>query len=627
MESKLLPDQISSYREIVFNNLAFVDKTMFIQKLEDKHIKVPLFLRPRRFGKTLFTDILSEYYDVDNACYFEKLFGNTYIGKNPTATRNSYYILRFDFSGIDYSHLEINFFETVKNQLKIFCSKYSSLNLTVNENSVSPASILEDLVTSFIEKRPHKTDQIFVIIDEYDNFANDVLATDVEHFKSMTSAEGFVKNFYARLNALSGSSLSAIGRFFITGVSSIMINSVTSGFNSENISQHPDFNEMVGFTEEELRDLIRQTLDLNSYKGLFTEDDLVDRMKQHFDGYSFAEICKHHIFNSSMCINYLGRVESLGRLTNNYSDANVNLDTDKLSRLMSLIRKNERENLIKIVAHADERQDCIYSTLEENLNINAETEFSFEQGVSMLFYLGYLTYGLSENGRTIFRVPNLEFKKLFMKYYMSVFFMKGSLSGRFNNMSDLEETGDMSVFTECLREVITGIIPDNEKDVTERAIVSIAGTLILGNLEYCRTETEYEIWHNGCKTDKRADLVILNKDRNKPSFLIEFKYIREKAVHSESTRKRNISKVKRTAREQLAEYMTDDRLKEIPNLHKYIIVYAYGELFFEKLKEKQLMSQHKSQTAIKQFLHAHSVQVQTQLMQTFMNIQAKYSKR
>lgn len=217
MESKLLPDQVSSYREIVFNNLAFVDKTMFIQKLEEKLINVPLFLRPGRFGKTLFTDILSEYYDVDNAFDFEKLFGNTYTGKNPTATRNSYYILRFDFSGIDSSHPEKNFFETVKNQLKIFCSKYSSLNLTVNENSVSPASILEDLVTSFIEKRPHKTDQIFVIIDEYDNFANNVLATDVEQFKSMTSAEGFVKNFYARLKALSGSSLSAIGRFFMKG--------------------------------------------------------------------------------------------------------------------------------------------------------------------------------------------------------------------------------------------------------------------------------------------------------------------------------------------------------------------------------------------------------------------------
>jgi hypothetical protein len=113
MEPKLLPDQISCYREIVFNNLAFVDKTRFIQKLEEQHIKVPLFLRPSRFGKTLLTDILSEYYDIDTAEDFEKLFGDTYIGKNPTAARNSYYILRFDFSGIDSAHLEKNFFDTV----------------------------------------------------------------------------------------------------------------------------------------------------------------------------------------------------------------------------------------------------------------------------------------------------------------------------------------------------------------------------------------------------------------------------------------------------------------------------------------------------------------------------------
>ena len=223
MNMKLLPNQISSYREIVFSNLAFVDKTMFIRKLEEQHVKVPLFLRPRRFGKTLFTDVLSEYYDIDTAGDFERLFGGTDIGKNPTEQRNSYYILRFDFSGIDSAHLEKNFFETVKNQLEVFCSKYSSLNLTVNENSVSSASLLEEFVTSFIVKRPRKTDQIFVVIDEYDNFANDVLATDVELFKSMTSAEGFVKNFYAKLKALSGSSQSAIGRFFVTGVSSIML--------------------------------------------------------------------------------------------------------------------------------------------------------------------------------------------------------------------------------------------------------------------------------------------------------------------------------------------------------------------------------------------------------------------
>ena len=378
MDLKLLPNQISSYREIVLSNLAFVDKTMFIRMLEERHIKVPLFLRPRRFGKTLFTDILSEYYDIDTAADFERLFGSTDIGKNPTEQRNSYYILRFDFSGIDSAHLEKNFFETVKNQLEVFCSKYRSLNLAVNENSVSSASLLEDLVTSFIVKRPRKTDQIFVIIDEYDNFANDVLATDVELFKSMTSAEGFVKNFYAKLKALSGSSQSAVGRFFITGVSSIMLSSLTTGFSAVNISWDPDFNEMAGFTENELRELIRQTVDMNLFDGSFTTDELVGKMKLYFDGYTFCRKSENHLYNSSMCINYLSRVLSERELTNEYGDFNVNTDVDKFSMLMELINEEDRLKIIRYTARTEEDNidGYVHGTLAENLNIKRKRKYS-----------------------------------------------------------------------------------------------------------------------------------------------------------------------------------------------------------------------------------------------------------
>ena len=182
---------------------------------------------------------------------FEKLFSKTYIGNNPTPQRNSFYILRMDFSGIDQKNLEENFFLSVKQSLVNFCLMYRNLNISIDENIHSSAALIGNFFSVFRAARPHSSDRIFMIIDEYDNFANDVLAADTDKFKGMTSVEGFVKNFYARLKAESNMPESAIERFFITGVSSIMINSVTSGFDSDNISQDPLFNEMAGFTENE----------------------------------------------------------------------------------------------------------------------------------------------------------------------------------------------------------------------------------------------------------------------------------------------------------------------------------------------------------------------------------------
>lgn len=583
MELKFLPKLISNFREIITGNFAFIDKTRFIETIESQRLKVPLFLRPRRFGKSLFTDILAQYYDINGISDFKPLFGNTYIGEHPTPKRNSFYILKFDFSGVNSDNLKENFYITVKASLMDFCSRYPSLDIRINEETRDAASLMILFFTSFKKSRPQNTDRIFVIIDEYDNFANDVLAVNNDQFREMTGADGFVKSFYARLKFAAKESDAAVGRFFITGVSSIMINSITSGFDSDNISQLPEYNEMIGFTENELRDLIRQTMDMDSsYKGLFTENELMSRLKLYFDGYAFSPIFKNHMFNSAMCINYLSRVKSLGQLTGDYEDEYVNMDIAKFSGLMNLIQPDDRERLSRIVAHADDSEEDIVCTLEKNLNINTGSEFTFRQGVSMLFYLGYLTYGVNDIGKTIFVVPNLGYLKMFLKYYVSLFFRKRTPVDSFGGISDMEENGNMTGFVKALGTVISGIIPDNEKDVTERSLVSIAGTLILSSLEHCRIITEYEIFHNGKRTDERADLVILNNRAEKPSFLIEFKYLREKAEHRDTTKRRNITKAKKAAKEQILRYLTDDTLKETPNLRKYLIVYAFGSLVCEE---------------------------------------------
>ena len=418
---KLLPKLISSYSELIEKNFAYVDKTRFIELIEKRGLKVPLFLRPRRFGKTLFTDLLAKYYDLNSRDDFEKLFSKTYIGNNPTPQRNSFYILRMDFSGIDQKNLEENFFLSVKQSLVNFCLMYRNLNISIDENIHSSAALIGNFFSEFRAARPHSSDRIFMIIDEYDNFANDVLAADTDKFKGMTSVEGFVKNFYARLKAESNMPESAIERFFITGVSSIMINSVTSGFDSDNISQDPLFNEMAGFTENEVRDLIHQTMDLSIYSGSFTEDELIAKMKLLFDGYSFCKNAKEHLFNSSLTVNYLREVMNRGELISSYTDETVNQDILKFRRLMELINIQARMKIVRAIAKVEEDNSSgyIYGILEKNVNLNAEGEYTMSHGVSMLFYLGYLTYGLDEFGELAFKVPNLFYRKMFLKYYPS----------------------------------------------------------------------------------------------------------------------------------------------------------------------------------------------------------------
>ena len=180
---KKLPYGISDYESLVENNYYYVDKTMYIEKLENLAERYIMFLRPRKFGKTLFTSTLENYYDILKEEKFEKLYGETYIGKNPTKLKNSYYILKFNFSGINTKN-EIttmaSFKREIASSIKVFIEKYN-LDFYINEDSEAE-DILDNLLKAFLIQKKDK--KIYVIIDEYDHFANELLGFNTNHFKS-----------------------------------------------------------------------------------------------------------------------------------------------------------------------------------------------------------------------------------------------------------------------------------------------------------------------------------------------------------------------------------------------------------------------------------------------------------
>ena len=275
-----LPYGISNYEEIIRDGYEYVDKTKYIEKLENLSEKRIMFLRPRKFGKTLFTSVLENYYDVKKSDKFEELYGNKYIGKNPTENKNKYHILRFNFSGIDTSTVEstINGFKNeVLSSIQVFVSKYS-IDFYVNWEQEAE-NVLDNLIKSFGAQR--ENEKIYVIIDEYDHFANELLGFAPDKFRDLVSKNGKVRKWY---EILKKGTETVIDRIFITGVAPITLDSLTSGFNiGKDITQDVDFNEMMGFTQEELiRMLDRQEISKEE------QAEILPIMKNNYDGYKFS---------------------------------------------------------------------------------------------------------------------------------------------------------------------------------------------------------------------------------------------------------------------------------------------------------------------------------------------------
>ena len=395
---KKLPNGISNYQELIEQNYYYVDKTRYIEKLENLENKRIMFLRPRKFGKTLFTSVLENYYDVLKVDKFEKLFGETYIGKNPTSNKNGYYILKFNFSGIDTSTEETTmngFKHSVANSIQDFVNKYN-IDFNINMEQ-SPEDILNSIYTAFSYQKPEK--KIYVIIDEYDHFANELLGFHTEDFKNLVSKNGKVRKWY---EILKKGTESVVDRIFITGVAPITLDSLTSGFNiSKDITRDIRFNEMFGFTEEEVIEL------MNSQNIAKQEQDmLLPLMKENYDGYKFNMHAEKHLYLLS---DYVG----IGRIPDSLIDVNIASDYSKLSHMLNTCKGEEKIKIIEKTISGE----GITSPITEKFN--PEIGFQDQEMISMLFYLGYLTIKGEEFGEPKLVIPNRVMRELYSEYLLN----------------------------------------------------------------------------------------------------------------------------------------------------------------------------------------------------------------
>ena len=407
MTFEKLPYGIASFDGLIKDGFAYVDKTRFIEILEDLDTLYPIVIRPRRFGKSLVVSMLKAYYDQKFAIHFSENFQGTYIEQNPTPLKGKYCVLRLDFSAIDINPLEVNFCKKMNSGMHDFFERYpiAGCKEFLSKEFEHPAVMwLEfcNLVRPIIGKR------LYLLIDEYDQFANDVLASDRKLFELITSKKGFIKNFYA---AVKDSTDNFVARAFITGVTPITLDSITSGFNIAcNISGYPGIAEYFGFAPEELRPLIDTVLKKISYRK--TTEEVFFRMKDYYNGYRFSKNNNSSVFNASMCLYYLNYIRHNGAEPDQLSDPSVSPDIKKINGILSCGNAEEIRAIVKNVLSG---YSIPIDTLNTELNLNKLSELSRTELLSVFYYLGYLTY--TPEGRGLV-CPNKAIRESFFNYFV-----------------------------------------------------------------------------------------------------------------------------------------------------------------------------------------------------------------
>ena len=560
MFMRKLPYGISDYERLVENYYYYIDKTKYIEELENLPEPYIMFLRPRKFGKTLFTSTLENYYDLKKADKFDKLYKNTYIGKNPTKLKNKYYILKFNFSGIDTSNEETTmkgFKGKIASSVKTFVEKYG-MNFFVNTEDEAEG-ILDNLIKAFGIQKPNE--KIYVIIDEYDHFANELLGFNTNQLKNLVSKNGKIRKWY---EILKEGTESVIDRIFITGVAPITLDSLTSGFNiGSDKTQNSKFNEMMGFTKDELITMM-QELELSKQE----QEEILPIMKENYDGYKFALDGREKIYNSNMCLYFLNNYIEQRKIPNQLIDVNIASDYSKLGRMLDLCRGEEREKIIEKTVSGEGIVG------EITAKFNPAIEFSEKDLVSMLFYLGYLTIEDEVVGYPKLNIPNKVMKEIYSDYFLQVLRQNVGwvIEENYSEIAtEIALEGKIDKLVKLAHRYLENLSNRDYVKFDEKYVKLIFYCIAM-NLKVFRLKSEMEVQR------KYPDILLIPKDKSKDykAVMIEFKYLKKDEANL-------LQEKQKEAKKQIEEYAEFEEIKEIPNLNKYTVIAVNDKIYVEKI--------------------------------------------
>lgn len=418
---KRIPYGVSDFVDIIKRNQYYVDKTMYIPKLEEEADSL-FFIRPRRFGKSLLLSMMCAYYDINQSDRFEELFGKLWIGSHPTPYRGKFQVLFLDFSKIggDIKDLKENFNNYCNIRLDNFIERYKRAYRPEIVEKIKSAPTAVDKLNMIDTEAKDANMQLYLIIDEYDNFTNVVLNEHGEKvYWALTHARGFYREIFKVFKGM-------FTRIFMTGVSPVTLDDLTSGFNiGWHISTKPAFNQMLGFSTEDVREMFEYFKSAGKVRPDCDVESVIAEMKPWYDNYCFSEDAlrtQSRVFNCDMVLYYLRNYIETGESPRQMIDPNTKTDYNKMKKLLQLDKLDgNRKGVIYEIAEQGE----IISNLETTFP--AETLTNPKMFVSLLFYYGMLTIKGTHGSRLMLGIPNNNVRKQYYEYLLEQYEEKASL--------------------------------------------------------------------------------------------------------------------------------------------------------------------------------------------------------
>ena len=572
---KRLPYGINDFEAVIEQNQYYVDKTMYLPLLENQPSNI-FFIRPRRFGKSIFLSMLHAYYDCSKKEKFQTLFGDLWVGKHPTPLQGKYQILHLDFSyvGGSIEKLEENFDMYLRVKLDGFMRIYQEFYLADFKEKFFKSDSATEKLALLQDETATKGIPLYLIIDEYDNFTNTVLNEQGENvYWAITHADGFYRDVFKKFKGM-------FERIFITGVSPVTLDDVTSGFNiGWHISTKPEFNQMLGFSQEEVRKMFAYYKEVGGIPATSDIEAMIDEMKPWYDNYCFSEDAlrtQSKVFNCDMVIYYLRNYMDRGEAPKQMIDPNTMTDYNKMKKLLQLDKLDgDRKGVIRTIAETGQ----IVTTLEETFPASRLT--NPQTFTSLLFYYGMLTIKDTFGDMLILGIPNNNVRKQYYGYLleqyqeekfvdltqMKILFTYMALEGKWR-----EALEAMAKAYEDVSSVRDGI--ESERNLQG----FFMAYLNLNNYYY--TAPELELNHGYCDFFLLPNLTHY---ATKHSYILELKVLSKKDYEAKPEDGK-LSKAEvqwQEAEEQIKRYAVAPRveaLRQGTTLHKIIMQFVAGKL-------------------------------------------------
>jgi len=542
----------SNFRKIKINNdYLYIDKTKYIEALEALNEDFLIFLRPRRFGKSLFLSTLQYYYDENSKDEFNNIFAHTYIEKNPTPLKSSFRILFFEFSGINtdggMEKIYSGFRDNVKFSIHKYFTNYNYGNhLTTLDKIDTPLGLIKYFFGMVTD------DKIYILIDEYDQFANAILAHSMQDFLKIVGKGGFVRSFYEVIKGATGTG--TVQKMFITGVTPITLDSLSSGFNIvSNISNDKQFNVMAGFNQDEVVFSLKNSIFKRCSN--INQANLLAKLKKWYNGYLFNIKANQRVYNATLVNFFISKFDYDDcTMSKKMLDSNVASDYKAIMKLFNIGDSNRNykilENLIE--------NNSVTGVIKDRYDLNQE--FTEDDFITLIYSMGFITIKEEAFGEVLeFMIPNYVIKILYFNYFAIELKNRNNLSSitNINSILITLAKGDVDPFQTQLNEVIKTLSNRDHYGFKEKhfQVITLA---LLSFAEFYFIDSQPEL------NNKYPDIMLIGRDEKVPNnYLFELKWMKSGD---------NYNSVKKEGLKQIEGYMKLDKIKSVPKLRSFLLI-------------------------------------------------------